>query len=135
MSASAEVLFANETFYHLFRIRDLEGMADFWAERTSVTCIHPGWHALRSRDEVMESWEGILSNPDSPRVSCRGARAHMNGDMGVVVCYEMIGDSVLVATNIFAREDGAWKIVHHQAGPCNLPPAELEEEPEPDRVQ
>jgi hypothetical protein len=33
----------------------------------------------------------------------------------------------LVATNVFVREGGAWKMVHHQAGP--LPPAREESEP------
>jgi hypothetical protein len=42
----------------------------------------------------------------------------------------MIGESLLAATNVFVREGGGWKLVHHQAGPCNLPPADLPEEEE-----
>ena len=88
-----------------------------------------------TREAVMESWDGILSNPEAPRVDCRGARAHLLGELGVVLCYEIIGRSVLTATNIFVREDGAWRMVHHHAGPCGVPPAELAEEPPEEPMQ
>ena len=83
----------------------------------------------------MESWDGILSNPKAPNVDCRGARAHLLGALGVVLCYEIIGGSVLTATNLFLREDGAWRMVHHHAGPCGTPPAELAEEPPEEPIQ
>jgi hypothetical protein len=34
-----------------------------------------------------------------------------------VVCEEQIADDVLVATNVFVRERGGWKLAHHQAAP------------------
>ena len=39
------------------------------------------------------------------------------GDLAIVTCEESLDDNTLVATNIFAREDGAWRLVHHQASP------------------
>jgi hypothetical protein len=87
---------------------------------------------------VLESWEAILSNAEAPAVDCRGARAHLLGELGpgklgpgqlgIVLCYEIIGRSVLTASNVFLREDGAWRMVHHHAGPCGTPPPELAEE-------
>lgn len=135
MSETAELLFVNEAFYHVFRTRDLAAMDELWSIRETVACIHPGWHALTTRDEVMDSWHGILSNPDSPRIACRGARAYVMDNVGFVVCYEVIDSNVLVATNVFARENGVWKLVHHQAGPCNVPPEEIEEEPDEGALQ
>ncbi len=135
MSDTAELLFANEAFYHVFRSRDVAAMEALWARRAPITCVHPGWHALNTREAVMESWDGILSNPKAPKVDCRGARAHLLGELGVVLCYEIIGGSVLTATNIFLREDGAWRLVHHHAGPCGTPPAELAEAPPEERIQ
>ena len=135
MSETAELLFINDAFYHVFRTRDLAAMDELWAAREQVACIHPGWHALTTRDDVMDSWHGILSNPDSPSIACRGARAYVMGHVGFVVCYEVIDGNVLVATNVFARENGVWKLVHHQAGPCNVPPEELEDEPEEGALQ
>ncbi len=141
MAAGAEedLLRANLSFYEAIGAGDIEGMDALWATQVPVACVHPGWHALDDRDEVMESWRGILTSEAAPAVACRGARAQLHGDCALVTCYEQIGESLLVATNIFRRLDGPqgpqWKMVHHQAGPCNLPPEALEEEPEPGPVQ
>ncbi len=135
MSDTAELLFANEAFYHVFRSRDLAAMEALWSQHAPIACVHPGWHALNTREAVMESWEGILSNPEAPAVDCRGARGQFVGDLGLVICYEIIGRSVLTATNIFLREDGAWRMVHHHAGPCGTPPAELAEAPPEEPIQ
>jgi hypothetical protein len=48
----------------------------------------------------------------------------MLGTAGFVVCHEVLPEGVLVATNVFVREDGAWKVVHHQAGPVATAAAE-----------
>ncbi len=135
MSDTAELLFANEAFYHVFRSRDLAAMEALWARRAPIACVHPGWHALNTREAVMESWEGILSNSEAPVIDCRGAHAHLVGELGIVICYEIIGRSVLIATNIFLREDGAWRMVHHHAGPCGTPPPELAEDPPEEPMQ
>lgn len=135
MSERAKLLFANDAFYNAFGNRDASAMDALWAQRTPVTCIHPGWHALTSRDDVMESWRSILGNPNSPHITCRGAQAVSRGDVGLVVCYEMIGGTVLVASNVFVREGDAWMLMHHQAGPCDSLPAELAGEQPEDSVQ
>jgi ketosteroid isomerase-like protein len=135
MSDTAELLFANDAFYHAFRSRDLAAMEALWAQHAPIACVHPGWHALNTREDVMESWEGILSNPEAPAVDCRGARGYLLGELGIVVCYEIIRGSVLTATNIFLREDGTWRMVHHHAGPCGTPPPELAEDPPEEPIQ
>src|SRR3546814_4010213 len=78
----------------------------------------------------MQSWAAILANPETRGIEMRGARAYRCGEAAFVTCSERIGDRLLAATNLFVREDGGWKLVHHQAGPCNLPPGELPEEEE-----
>jgi ketosteroid isomerase-like protein len=131
MSQAAAVLFVNEAFYAAFRDRDFATLEALWARRAPVACIHPGWQALDDREEIMESWEAILGNPDSPRIQCRNAEAFVLGESAFVICYEVLGEAVLVATNVFVREEGSWKLVHHQAGPCNAPPGLEDEEAEP----
>jgi len=122
MAQQEAVLFANEAFYLAFSSKDLAAMADIWATKVRVTCIHPGWPPLFGRDEVMESWEGIFAG-DTPQISCHGAQAHMYGDSATVLCYERIPESYLVATNVFVRDGGLWKLVHHQAGPTQSGPS------------
>ena len=110
------VLAANLEFYRAFAARDLTGMDALWARRAPVACVHPGWTALRDRDSIIESWAGILSNPDAPRIACYDEQAFLYGDVALVLCEEELEGGTLVASNFFIREDGVWRIAHHQAG-------------------
>ena len=112
-----EILEANAAFYRTFTDRDADAMRRLWAERLPVACIHPGWDALSGREEVLSSWERILSSEESPEVRCTLAEAHVLGDVALVTCHEVLEGGRLAATNVFAREDGAWRLVHHQASP------------------
>jgi hypothetical protein len=116
MTDSDAVLAANLEFYRAFAGRDLPAMEALWARQAPVACIHPGWPALSDRDAVMESWHGILSNPEAPCVICYDERVLLYGDAALVVCEEELAGGTLVASNLFVREDGAWRIAHHQAG-------------------
>lgn len=116
------LLFANEAFYTAFADRDMAAMEAIWAKNSPVGCIHPGWPPLFGRKAVLESWERILANPASPDVETAGAEAMCWGDIGVVVCYEKVEDTYLVATNTFMREGKTWRLVYHQAGPVSTPP-------------
>jgi len=122
----ATVLFLNEAFYTAFRGRDLLAMHDLWARAAPVSCIHPGWQAIEGREEVMESWRAILGGEGSPDIRCLGAKARLLGETALVVCYEALGGRLLVASNVFVREDETWRLIHHQAGPCQLEPGEVE---------
>jgi hypothetical protein len=117
-----EALFANEAFYLAFAQGDFPAMREVWSEREAVVCIHPGWAALTDRNEVLESWQGILGNSDQQKVHCYGAEAVAVGGGVAVVCYEVLPGSVLTAMNLFVAEGGRPRLVHHQAGPCSSPP-------------
>jgi ketosteroid isomerase-like protein len=110
------VLAANLEFYRAFSARDLVAMDALWARQAPVTCIHPGWPPLTTRDSVMESWQGILANPDSPRIVCFDERVMLYGETALVICEEELDGGTLIASNVFVREDDAWRMVHHQAG-------------------
>lgn len=118
----ARALFANDAFYLAFANRDADAMAAIWAEEHPVTCIHPGWPALTERDEVIEGWAQILGSDDPPDITPHHARAFPYGDAVLVICYEALGDEMLVASNVFVEEQGEARLVHHQAGPCAQPP-------------
>jgi ketosteroid isomerase-like protein len=112
-----DVLVANEVFYKAFAARDMDGMEALWATGVPVACIHPGWNVLRGRDLVIASWRSILGSGSSPDVMCGNASAHVLGESAFVVCEEQVADDVLIATNVFVREGGGWKLAHHQAAP------------------
>ncbi len=114
---SHAVMKANEAFYEVFRSRDLAAMDQLWAQGVPVAVIHPGWPGVHGREEVMASWRGILRNPASPQVRPVDPQVYRYGETAFVVCYESIGEDVLIATNVFVKQGGGWKLVHHQAGP------------------
>jgi ketosteroid isomerase-like protein len=116
MSDDADVLSANASFYEAFRVGSLPAMEAIWARRGPIACIHPGWPALVGRDRVMASWKAIFES-GAPAIECTAAEAHVLGDVAFVTCTELVSDGQLVATNMFAREDGSWRMVHHHAGP------------------
>jgi ketosteroid isomerase-like protein len=116
MTDSDAVLAANLEFYRAFTARDLVAMEALWARSAPVACLHPGWPVLADRDQVMESWHGILANPEAPHIACYDERVLLYGEVALVVCEEELDGGTLVASNLFVREDGAWKIAHHQAG-------------------
>jgi hypothetical protein len=110
------VLAANLEFYRAFTMRDADAMDALWARHAPVACVHPGWPPLSDRTAVMESWVGILANPESPRIACYDEQVFLYGDTALVVCEEELGGGTLIASNWFVRETGAWRMAHHQAG-------------------
>lgn len=120
-AAEKAVLAANAAFYAAFNQRDMSAMERIWAVRLPVICIHPGWDVLLGREAILESWRSILGNPQQPRIVTGGASVAFVGDMAFVVCRELVGGSRLLATNVFALEDGSWRLVHHQSGPVYSP--------------
>jgi ketosteroid isomerase-like protein len=132
MGDEERILAANAAFYSAFAAKDVEAMSALWARRAPVACIHPGWHALRGREAVLSSWRGIMTGPGSPPISCADAAVHLCGDTAFVVCHEHIPGVELIATNVFVREDGEWRLVHHHASSV-AQGAEVEpDEEEPD---
>ena len=109
------VLSANLEFYRAFNDRDVKAMETLWAKNAPVVCVHPGWTSLAGRDQVMQSWRSILANPEAPHVMCHDDRAFLYGDIAIVQCEEELDAGHLAATNMFVRENGAWKMIHHQA--------------------
>lgn len=115
------VLALNRAFYRAFSERDYPAMDALWAAHLPVSCIHPGWTVLVGRDAVMTGWGDILNAPAGPAIRARNERVSLYGDTAVVLCDEVLGHAVLAASNLFAREGGEWRLVHHQAGPIAEP--------------
>ena len=120
MTDNDAVLAANLEFYRAFAERDFAAMERLWASRAAVACTHPGWAPLTEREDIIESWRGILANPDSPRAACHDEVVFLWGEVAMVICEEELPENTLTATNIFVREDGAWRIAHHHSSPVAI---------------
>ncbi len=125
--ADLDVLEANASFYRAFQERDADAMDALWAEEHAVACIHPGWDVLDTRADVVASWRNILESEGAPDLACSAAEARVVGDVAWVTCHEVMEAGRLAATNLFVREHGAWRLVHHQATP--IAPGQLKEAP------
>jgi ketosteroid isomerase-like protein len=116
-----EVRESNATFYRAFRDRNLDAMHAIWSGEHEIVCIHPGMDPLLGRDAVLDSWRGILGHDEAPRIQCTDVRVQVVGTVAYVTCLEgTAGDPPsLVATNLFVREDGTWRMMLHHAGPLS----------------
>ena len=113
------VIAANEAFYKAFTNHDMAAMEAVWSKTDEIAVIHPGWPVLSGRLHVMDSWRNILGHGGAPQ-SIEGidAQPYVFSETAFVICYEDLGGTYLIATNVFVREDGEWRMVHHQAGPA-----------------
>ena len=129
MSDRDRLVEMNEDFYAAFESGDLDTMEALWANEDlagSVTCVHPGWPALRGRDEVMRSWAMIMANTTYIQFVLTDVEVEVGADFAVLTCVENIltaadeddedDDSSQfagakgVATNIFRRTPGGWRL-------------------------
>ncbi len=116
LTDSDAVLAANLDFYRAFSLRNFAAMDALWAREAQVLCLHPGWEGVHGRAAVMESWRLILTD-DGERfpIQCHDERVFLYGNVAIVLCEEQLPGGTLAATNIFVREEGRWRMIHHQA--------------------
>lgn len=116
------ILFANDAFYAAFTSGDVTAMSDAWANEHSIVCMHPGARPIYDRDEMMQSWSDILSDPGVSELQFHSPKVVLLGKTALVTGYETFGDSALVASNGFVFEGSVWRVFSHHAGPCHDPP-------------
>ena len=92
-------------------------MEDIWVKDARPTCIHPGQAPLVGRKQVIKSWKNILVDGSAASITCSNAYAFIYGNCAYVICQERLECNVLIATNMFLKEEDTWKITHHQASP------------------
>ncbi len=116
---------ANEAFYAAFESLDLERMTQLWAQKTTITCVHPGWDLLIGHDAVMQSFRGIFEGTHEMRFRVEVGAITAGTDLGWVLCREILLTTVqgaevenaMTAINTFVLEEGTWRIAHHHASP------------------
>ena len=124
MSTEDDVRKASTQFYaSLNRMvgGDSAAMADIWSHNAAVTALHPiggrdiGWDAVKG------SFEKVAQLASGGNVELNDQLIRVVGEMAYEVGIEhgqikLAGQLVSIehrVTNIYQREAGAWKIVHH----------------------
>jgi len=122
---------ANTTFYETMERGDFEQLSGLWLN-DDISCIHPGWPVLSGRGEVLRSYALIMANTEYIQFFLTDVRVSLAGDTALVTCTENIlsggpaeesGElgplvgQLVVATNVFRRTSGGWKIWSHHGSP------------------
>ena len=123
MSDLTAVEQANASFYQAFETLDIARMELVWSHGEQVQCVHPGWPILVGWEAVRTSWATIFENTAEMRFTLSNVEAVVAGDQAWVTCTENILSEVsgrltvtaILATNLFERDGGDWRIVHHHA--------------------
>jgi len=135
MAAEDDVREASQQFYAALNRMlngDASAMTDIWSHGAAVTTMHPiggrevGWDAVRA------SWEQVARIASEGRVTIEEQNVQAAGDMAYEVGVErgtfLLGGHKVSGldnrvTNVYRREAGGWKIVHHHT---DLSPAMID---------
>ena len=125
---------ANERFYRAFESLDRPALVRIGREfhGSHVACVHPGWSRLHGWEEVRRSWAAIFQSTTEMRFTITDVRVEVRGDLGWVHCTENIlsetrgslSITAILATNVFERQGGRWRLVHHHASHILAPPTD-----------
>lgn len=121
---------AEEAFYGAFSAGDLDAMMDVWARGVALCCIHPQGPRLTTPESIRESWALILGQPVMRSFELRRREVSGTGDFRVHQLEEHISvpgtrfvAPPVLATNIYQRLDGSWRMITHHGSVAPAAPA------------
>ena len=124
MSTEDQVRKASEQFYAALNRMvngDAGPLADVWSHSAAVSVMHPIGGRQVGWDKVRESWEQVARLASEGQVKLDDQMIQIAGDVSYELGAEhgkvkLAGQQVSIdnrVTNIYRREAGGWKIVHH----------------------
>ena len=128
----------NRRYYDTFQSLDVDRMGKLWWHDDEVSCIHPGTDVRRGIGEVLETYDEVFKLMKFIRFALGDVHVRVVGDLAFVTCVENLvseeedaGDylGAVLATNLFERRKGEWRLVHHHASPFAADEGELPEGP------
>jgi ketosteroid isomerase-like protein len=133
-SPEDEIRKASEQFYaglNQMANGDAGPLADIWSQGSDATTMHPIGGRQVGWGKVQESFQQVAQVASEGRIWLDDQVIRVVGDMAYELGIErgalkLVGQQVAVdgrVTNIYRREMGKWKLVHHHA---DISPAMLE---------
>lgn len=124
MSAADDVRAASQRFYAALNEMangNASSMAATWSHAADVTAMHPiggrqvGWDAVRA------SFEGVSQAATEGAITLKDQLVRVAGDVAWEMGteqghFKLAGEPIAIehrVTNIYQRESGGWKLVHH----------------------
>ena len=102
---------------------DASPLLTIWSHTENVTTMHPVGGREVGWDQVRGSWEQVAKIVSGGQIKLEDQFVQIIGDVAYELGverghYTLAGEPVAAdyrVTNIYRRESGAWKIVHHHA--------------------
>ena len=124
---------AEAAFYDAFERRDIESMMAVWADDEAIVCVHPMGSRLQGRAAIERSWRELFAGGAGLKFRLSDAQYSRDDTLSVHCLYENITygpasqqRSRVIATNVYRRIAGGWRLVVHHATPgtAEAPPAQ-----------
>ena len=134
MSNEDEVRNASTQFYAALNKMvngSSQSLSDIWSHNSEVTTMHPIGGRQVGWNDVWATWDQTAQVASEGQVRLQDQFIQVVGDMayeigvesaGFRIAGQKVNDQVRV-TNIYKKEGGTWKIVHHHS---DLSPAMVE---------
>jgi ketosteroid isomerase-like protein len=119
----------NSTFYEAFETADIDTMQDLWLDDPETLCVHPGALPVRGTSAINRSWALIMANTPYIQFFLTDVEVSVWEGVASVTCTENVltgddrtgpdafGGARAVATNVFVRTPGGWRLWIHHASP------------------
>lgn len=126
MSAEDEVRKASNQFYAALNKMtngDVGSISEIWSHNSAVTTMHPIGGRQVGWDEVWGAWSQVGQLAGEGKVVLHDQLIRVVGDLAYEIGVEDAGFKIagnkvsghVRVTNIYQKEGGVWKIVHHHS--------------------
>ena len=108
-------------FYDALARGDLHGLMSLWADDDEIVCIHPGGPRTTGVPAVRRGWANVLAGRLDIRARSIQRYETLTTAVSSVIEEITVGDDESVrciATNVFVRNGGGWRIILHHASPA-----------------
>lgn len=122
------IMLANDAFYDALRTCSVEKMMNIWMRNDGVSCTHPVSGLTSGFDDVIAGWQRVftIARPKQAEVEIFALEAQRN--LAWVICKQNVtctrardtfgGERIV--TNLFQKEGGQWRLVHHHSSPVDI---------------
>lgn len=130
MSATDDlaVMLANEAFYDALRTCSEEKMTRVWMKNDGVSCTHPASGLTGGFDDVIAGWRRVFTTARPTQVDVDIVSLEVQRNLAWVICKQNVTSvrarntfgGERIATNLFQKESGQWRLVHHHSSPVDI---------------
>jgi ketosteroid isomerase-like protein len=113
---------ASRAFYESFEQGDVAAMMAVWADDDEIFCIHPGGPRNVGQAAVRGAWKEIFSGTTRLKFQLEQQMFFVGASIAVQSVFEylQVNDEPklrgpAVATNIYIRTAGGWRVLAHHA--------------------